>query len=89
MLSTDAHPGYDDLNQSFQHGVVNHSAKQYMHGSIHTDTVEGFWSIVKRSIMGTFRKVSAKYLPQYVNEFQFRNNNRMNADIFGAAIWAC
>ena len=50
------------------------------------NTIEGFWSIVKRGIIGTFHKVSAKYLPLYVNEFEFRYNNRNNADIFGAAI---
>jgi hypothetical protein len=47
------------------------------------------WSIVKRGIVGTFHKVSAKYLPLYVNEFEFRYNNRKNADIFGAPIRAC
>ena len=55
----------------------------------HTNTIEGFWSIVKRRIMGTFHKVSRKYLPLYVAEFEFRYNNRMNANIFGAAIRAC
>ena len=60
-----------------------------MNGAVHTNTIEGFWSIVKRGIMGTFHKVSRKYLPLYVAEFEFRYNNRMNADIFGAAIKAC
>jgi hypothetical protein len=44
---------------------------------------------VKRGIIGTFHKVTPKYLPLYVNEFQFRYNNRGNVDIFGAAIRAC
>ncbi len=44
---------------------------------------------MKRGIIGTFHKVSRKYLPLYVNEFEFRYNNRMNADILGAAIKAC
>jgi ISXO2-like transposase domain len=47
------------------------------------------WSIFKRGIVGTFHKVSAKYMPLYVAEFQFRYNNRMNADIFGTAIKGC
>ena len=51
-----------------------------------TDTIEGFWSILKRGVVGTYHKVSRKYLPPYVAEFQFRYNNRMNADIFGAAV---
>jgi ISXO2-like transposase domain len=66
-----------------------HSKGQYVVGAIHTQTIEGFWSLVKRGMVGTFHKVSAKYLPLYVAEFQFRYNNRENDDIFGAAISAC
>ena len=89
LISTDEHSGYRHLGKRLPHGVVRHSQGQYVHGAIHTNTIEGFWSIVKRGIVGTFHKVSAKYLPLYVNEFEFRYNNRMNADIFGAAIRAC
>lgn len=52
-------------------------------------TIEGFWSIFKRGVVGTFHKVSAKYLPLYVAEFQFRDNNRDNEDIFGEAVRGC
>jgi hypothetical protein len=52
-------------------------------------TIESFWSIFKRGIVGSFHKVSAEYTPLYVAEFQFRYNNRMNSDIFGAAIKEC
>ena len=48
-----------------------------------TQTIESLWSIIKRGVVGTFHKVSKKYLPLYVAEFQFRYNNRENADIFG------
>ena len=54
-----------------------------------TNTIEGFWSILKRGVVGTYHKVSRKYLPLYVAEFQFRYNNRMNADIFGVAVARC
>jgi ISXO2-like transposase domain len=54
-----------------------------------SNTIEGFWSIFKRGVVGTFHKVSAKYMPLYVAEFQFRYNNRMNPDIFGAVIGGC
>ena len=54
-----------------------------------TQTIEGFWSIFKRGIVGSFHKVSAKYLPLYVAEFQFRYNNRFDDDIFGAAVDGC
>ena len=89
LVSTDEHRGYTGLGKRLPHGVVRHSAGEYVHGAIHTNTIEGFWSIVKRGIVGTFHKVSAKYLPLYVNEFEFRYNNRKNADIFGAAVRAC
>ena len=58
-------------------------------GAVHTNTIEGFWSILKRGVVGTFHKVSKKYMPLYVAEFQFRYNNRHNPDIFGAAIAGC
>ena len=86
LISTDEFGGYARLCRQYPHGVVNHSHGQSVHGAVHTNTIEGFWSIVKRGIISTFHKVSAKYLPLYVNEFEFRYNNRKNADIFGAAI---
>ncbi len=89
LVSTDERRGYNALDGEFPHGSVDHWHGEYVHGNVHTNTIEGFWSMVKRGIIGTFHKVSAKYLPLYVNEFQFRYNNRMNADIFGAAIKAC
>jgi len=89
LLNTDEHSGYRRLSPDYPHHAVRHQAKQYVVGAIHTNTIEGFWSIFKRGIMGTFHKVSRKYLPLYVAEFQFRYNNRLNADIFGAAISGC
>lgn len=89
LLSTDDHQGYRKLDPSIPHGLVHHADGEYVCGAIHTNTIEGFWSIVKRGIIGTFHKVSKKYLHLYVNEFEFRYNQRMNADIFGAAIKAC
>jgi len=62
---------------------------EYVVGAIHTQTIEGFWSIFKRGVVGTFHKMSRKYMPLYVAEFQFRYNNRENADIFGTAIKGC
>ena len=89
LVSTDEYGGYARIGRQYPHGIVNHTRGQYVHGAIHTNTIEGFWSIVKRGIVGTFHKVSKKYLQLYVNEFEFRYNNRKNADIFGAAIRAC
>jgi hypothetical protein len=53
------------------------------------DANHGFWSLVKRGMVGTFHKVSRKYLPLYVAEFQFLYNNRENDDIFAEAIRGC
>jgi len=89
LLCTDQWVGYRGLDATYPHGVINHSLGQYVVGAIHTNTIEGFWSIFKRGIVGTFHKVSAKYLPLYVAEFQFRDNNRDNEDIFGEAISGC
>jgi transposase-like protein len=86
LICTDAWKGYGPLGKEFPHGVVNHAKGQYVVGAIHTNTIEGFWSIFKRGVVGTFHKVSAKYLPLYIAEFQFRYNNRENAEIFSEAI---
>lgn len=86
LLATDEHRGYMDLPRSgYKHGAVNHSKKNYVIGAIHTNTIEGFWSLVKRGVIGTFHKVSRKYLPLYIAEFQFRYNNRLNENVFGQA----
>ena len=89
LLCTDQWVGYRHLHKDFPHAVIDHSRKQYVVGAVHTNTIEGFWSIFKRGVVGTFHKISAKYLPLYVAEFEFRYNNRENDDIFGAAISRC
>ena len=89
LVSTDEHRGYSGLGRDFPHGFVRHGRDEYVNGAVHTKTIEGFWSMIKRGIGGTYHKVSKKYLPLYVNEFQFRYNNRKNEDIFRAAIRTC
>lgn len=89
LLCTDEARYYRGLDGQFPHKVINHAAGQYVIGAIHTNTIEGFWSIFKRGVVGTFHKMSKKNLPLYVAEFQFRYNNRFNEDIFGTAIEGC
>jgi len=89
LLATDEHRGYLGLNDKYPHKTVMHSGRQYVVGAVHTNTIEGFWSIFKRSIVGSYHKVSAKYLPLYIAECQFKYNNRFNDDIFGTAIAGC
>ncbi len=88
LLATDESRVYGGLTE-YPHKSVHHAARQYVIGAVHTNTIEGFWSIFKRGIVGSFHKVSAKYMPLYVAEFQFRYNNRMNEDIFKTAIEGC
>jgi hypothetical protein len=90
LLATDESRVYDDLTaQGYPHQTVVHAAGRYVVGAVHTQTIEGFWSIFKRGIVGSFHKMSRKYMALYVAEFQFRYNHRNDADIFGAAIKGC
>ncbi len=88
LLATDEHQVYDGLTD-YPVKSVKHKIEQYVVGAVHTNTIEGFWSIFKRGVVGTFHKMSAKYMPLYVAEFQFRYNNRFNADMFGTIIGGC
>ncbi len=63
----------------YSHGSVNHRENEYSKDGIHTNTIEGFWSQLKRSINGTYHVVSPKYLQLYVDEFAFRYNHRQLA----------
>jgi transposase-like protein len=66
----------DGQNRGYQHRRINHSAGVYVQGDIHTNTIEGFWSLVKRGIGGTHHAVSAKFLQSYLDEYSFRYNRR-------------
>ena len=89
LISTDDASCYRNLDSWCDHGVVHHAQGEYVCGAVHTSTIDSFWSLIKRGIVGTYHKVSKKYLQLYVAEFEFRYNNRKNPDIFGAAIGLC
>lgn len=89
LISADEWQGYKALKSEYPMGFISHNQGEYVCGAVHTNTIEGFWSLIKRGIMGTFHKVTPKYLPLYVKEFEFRYNNRNNPNIFGTAIGAC
>jgi hypothetical protein len=90
LLATDEAAGYRNLRKAgFPHESVSHHREEYVRGMVHTQTIDSFWALIKRGIIGTYHHVSAKYLPLYLNEFQFRYNNRKEADIFGKAIAGC
>ena len=69
-----------------RHETVNHSAEQWVVGDVHTNSIEGVWSLFKRSIMGSFHKVSEKHLDRYLEELEWRFNNRKNPHIFRDAL---
>jgi len=76
-VSTDEHHGYNNLKKApYNHGRVNHSANEYVKGVHHVNSLEGHWSLLKRSISGTHVHVSAKHLWKYVCEFSYRHNMR-------------
>lgn len=76
-IYTDEYGSYKSLTKrGYSHTTVNHSALEYVRGTVHTNTIEGFWSQLKRSLDGTYHSVSPKYLQLYVDEFVFRYNYR-------------
>lgn len=77
-LMTDEFASYRSAGlEGYVHNSVQHSAKEYVRGDVHTNTIEGVWSQTKRSIDGTFHYVSPRYLQLYLDEFAFRYNYRV------------
>jgi transposase-like protein len=78
---TDCYTTYDNLAempQGYAHHRINHAAKVYVMGDVHTNTIEGFWSLLKRGIGGVYHSVSAKYLQTYCDEYSYRYNRRFD-----------
>jgi transposase-like protein len=72
---TDEHPSYGRTGGLFfNHSTVNHSAGQYVLGNVHTNSIESFWALLKRGIVGVYHHTSPKHLNRYVDEFAFRLN---------------
>jgi len=69
------------MGKTMRHETINHT-REYAHGNIHTNTIESAFSLLKRGIVGTWHKVSAKHLPAYLDEMCFRFNNRKNQFLF-------
>ncbi len=76
ILYTDEWLGYNGLKRIYDHSVVKHNQGQYVNGRVHTNTIEGFWSLLKRGIFGIYHFTSKKHLQKYVDEFVFRYNTR-------------
>src|SRR5712691_6359070 len=81
-LYTDALKAYIGLEDEYKHDVVDH-AIEYVHGRVHTNTLENFWSLVKRGLHGTYVSVEPYHLYRYLDEQMFRFNNRKGLDDAG------
>lgn len=79
FMVSDEHHAYNKVGQKYKHRKVNHRAKEYVRKEdilVHTNTIEGFWSLLKRQIDGIHHQVSPKHLQRYCNEATFRYNNK-------------
>ena len=93
-ISDEAEAIYTDELRSYvgietptrRHETVNHSAEEWVVGDVHTNSVEGVWSLFKRSIVGSFHKMSVKHMDRYLEELEWRFNNRDNPHIFRDAL---
>ena len=83
-LVTDDAGQYRHMHRDFSHKVVNHSAGEYVRGEAHTNTVESYFAVLKRGIMGTYHHVSPQHLKRYLAEFDFRHNERAMLEITDA-----
>lgn len=79
-IMTDDFKAYRTLRKDFNHKFVNNSIGRYVKGKVHTNTLEGYFSLLKRGITGIFHHVSKKHLHRYLNEFDFRYNIRKRND---------
>ncbi|HVN69903.1 MAG TPA: IS1595 family transposase [Candidatus Binatia bacterium] len=80
-IFTDEAPQYKRLTKmgkGWEHRRIHHAEKVYVRGDIHTNTIEGFWSLVKRGISGVYHSVSKKHLQGYLDEYSFRYNHRFD-----------
>jgi len=73
---TDEWPSYTGLDGRYRHHRIRHTEKVYVSGNVHTQTIEGFFSNLKRGIAGTYHSVSRDWLPSYLNEYVWRYNHR-------------
>jgi len=77
---TDENNAYSSLNQAYNHGFTVHSKANYVRGKVHTNSIEGHWSQLKRGIVGIYHNVTNKHLQAYCNEFSYRYNTRKDSD---------
>jgi transposase-like protein len=86
-IYTDELPSYVGIaDEDTEHEAVKHREKEWARGEVHTNSLENVWSLLKRSIIGSYHQVSAKHLDAYLDELEFRFNNRENPHMFRDAM---
>ena len=90
VLMTDEYQGYQPTGDLLPHAIINHQ-EQYtdMDGWLHTNTIEGFWALVKRAWYGSHHHYSKKYTPLFIAETSWKYNERKNPDAFGTFLRGC
>lgn len=88
VISSDGHRAYADLGHEYTHRTVNHTAGEYVRENVHVNSIEGYWSQLKRGIRGTHVHVSRKHLWKYVSEFSYRYNQRKEPEMMFANLLA-
>jgi len=82
-IYTDEWPAYRGIGDAdTPHETVNHRAEEWVRGQVHTNTAESAWSLFKRGVVGSYHQLSEKHLPAYLDEFEWRFNNRDNPHLF-------
>jgi transposase-like protein len=76
VVYTDDYAGYSGVERTYQHHRINHSGRIYAEGHVHTQTIEGFFSLFKNGVRGVYHSVSPKWLQGYLNEYTWRYNRR-------------
>ncbi len=89
LVVTDESKIYNKIGGLYPHQTVNHIRLEYVRATdpnVHTNTIENFWSLFKRGVIGSYHKVSLKHLQRYLDEFTFRFSNRQYEDLFGFVV---
>lgn len=87
-VMTDEFGGYHYVSLHNAHETIAHGKKEYVRGNVHTNTIEGFWGQLKRSVRGTYVHVSKQHMQSYINEFAFRYNLRASSTPIFVALLA-
>jgi transposase-like protein len=85
LVCTDESPMYKRFPEGMTHEIVNHSAKEWVRGDVHTGSIDGYWGLLKRAIIGSFHQVSIKHLHRYLSEAEYRWNHR-EEDLFALIV---